>query len=194
MFVKWCQIWHNMCQMCADTQTTTKPARQIPDPPWSRMKGESDVNFERFQFFCDLGPGRIPSDVAQKYGVDTRTIQNTSGPWKWRERASAWDDEQARARARAKTTEVEQQAREHLERWGMIGDKALAAFELYDPSELKPRDALAMIDRATHYQRLTRGEVTERTETRGHVLDTSALTDDEILLLRQLLAKCGYQG
>jgi len=157
------------------------------------MDGEGDGAFERLEFYCSLGPGRSLGEVATRYGVSVRTVGNASSAWRWAERASAWDDSQAEARARVHISEAEELAREHSRRWKIIGDKALEAFESIQSSELSPRDALAMADRATHYQRLGIGEATERTETREH-LDTSRLSEEQLVQLHRLLAICRGDG
>ena len=123
------------------------------------MAGESDNDLERLDFYCSLGPGRSHRDVSQKFGVAEKTVQNKASKWRWSERASAWDDERSRRASEAALSEAEDMAREHARRWKLIGDKALEAFEMVNVGSLSVRDALAMADRATHYQRLGIGEI-----------------------------------
>lgn len=78
---------------------TTAPP--ITRHPWDRQEGEPDKAFRAFRCYLELGPGgRSLYDVTVAfYGDDarnaqrkpSRTVEQWSSTWSWRDRCEAWD-------------------------------------------------------------------------------------------------------
>jgi len=131
--------------------------------------------------------------MVERFGVSYSAIGKSSIAYRWKERALAWDDEQHRAASKAKLEAVGDIGRESAAQWEMIGAKALAAFKMMKSDELSPRDALAMLDKATHYRRLAIGEATDIVQTKESI-DLSRLTTEEVHQFRRLLKKARGEG
>lgn len=94
--------------------------------PWERMPGETDIQWERFQTYRDLGPGRSITLVASQLETSPATLRRNATLLHWEHRAARWDyhlDEIYRLEVIAHTKDM---ARRHAK----VSEKALTALSL----------------------------------------------------------------
>lgn len=69
--------------------------------PWDRQISETDVSFEAFVIYRDLGPGRSLEIVREKLGKSATLIERWSSKHDWGGRVAQWDtflDQQKQSR------------------------------------------------------------------------------------------------
>ena len=184
--------WHNR-----GVSETVTPRTQSGNNPWDRQPGEGLASWESFRIYLHL-EDRDLQGVADKTGRVLGTVKNLSAKNNWAERAEAWDAHLAAAEDRTILATREQMAAEHLRQWGKVRKIAEAHLGLLVDDGLAvgsmtAQSALALLDRATHYERLILGEATERQEVRAD-LDLSRLSPEELLTLKALRRKASGSG
>uniref|UniRef100_A0A6M3J9P6 Terminase n=1 Tax=viral metagenome TaxID=1070528 RepID=A0A6M3J9P6_9ZZZZ len=165
--------------------------------PWDRLDEEGKTAYLAFREFLRRRDTQI---VADRIGRSVRTVRNYSAAHRWIERADAWDAEQYRAEDEAMLDERAQLAREHLRHWSALRKLAMSeAARLINeaktrgpdgaPGVISDRVMVQIMDLATRNERLVIGEATDRTEV-SEIIDTSRLTDEQLVHLHRLLAIC----
>ena len=170
--------------------------------PWARQPRESDQQYAWFLAYRDSaypkgleGPfnPRNVEAVAEELGFPPRALAGTADSFAWSWRAHAFDravDERrfdaelsALDRARAQHTKVLGEAFE-IVRNEIVKLKRMAEGEA---PALKPKEALAFMEKVITMQRLLAGEHTSHVKVDGP--DYGNLSDDEIAAMRALVDK-----
>lgn len=171
--------------------------------PWERQDEETGPAFEAFLTYRDLGPGRTFAAVVEKLQKSDTLIHKWKKEWNWRERADAWDAELDRQRREELGKGITEMRKTHVAVARAMLTKAQEALEKIPLKELTAQDITRMVDIAAKLERISRGEVTERTEGKqtiaGEVrteavlemqnLDLSVLTNGELDRLGELVEK-----
>ncbi len=172
-----------------------KTSSAAPEP-WERREGESAQAFQAFAAYRDMGAQRSITKVAQKLGKSRELIGRWSSSWNWRARADAWDDETDRLSREELKKGITEMRKNHVEIAKAMLVKAVKAMKNM-PEKMSPRDVATMVDVAAKLERLSRGEVTERTEGKQTVegelslnsVDLSGLSDKELAALDEIAGK-----
>lgn len=188
-----------------DKTTLTEPPK-----PWERQPGEPSTAFKAFCEYRNMGEGtrrrsmpkcieKVTKSDGTLYSV--ATWKKWSSLYNWTKRADLWDDELDRQTreeiAKGRTSMV----KNHIGIAQAMLTKALKALQRIPEDALTAQDIARMVDIASKLERLSRGDVTERTEgTRtvaGEVqanvsmqnIDFSGLTNGELEQLDEIVGK-----
>ena len=109
----------------------------------------------------------------------------------------AWDDEQDREIQRELVKGIAQMRKNHVGTAKAMLEKALLALRRIPVDEMTPTDVARLVDVAAKLERISRGEVTERTEGTQtiagevslHQIDLSKVTDEELAALDEIAGK-----
>jgi hypothetical protein len=82
---------------------------------------------------------------------------------------AVWDDEQDRIAREALSRGVVAMRKRHADIAMAMEAKALRALQKIPPEDMSPRDISTMVDVASKIERLSRGEVTEKTENKTEI-------------------------
>ena len=162
--------------------------------PWERQPKESDVAFEAFVAYRDMGTERSHAKVSQKVGKNKGLIARWSRVHGWVARIEAWTDEQDRLTREELAKGITAMRKNHTDIANEMLKKALKAMLKLPVEEMTMQDIARAVDVATKLERLSRGEATERTEGttehRGHITVASdpyeELTTEELRKLARL--------
>lgn len=124
-------------------------------------------------------------------------MERWSARWQWGERVEAWDDELDRQACRELVKGITRMRRSHVDIAQAMLTKAFRTLRRIPVSEMTLKDIATIVDVASKLERLSRSEATERTEGRQTIegqitvrgIDLSALSDEELVSLEQLLCK-----
>ena len=136
---------------------------RLPEP-WERQPKESDVAFEAFVTYRDMGTERSHAKVAQKVGKNKGLISRWSRVHGWTARIEAWTDEQDRIVREELVKGITTMRKNHTAIAEQMLIKALKALQKLPIEEMTPGDIAKTVDVAAKLERLSRGEATERTE------------------------------
>ena len=168
--------------------------------PWNRQPGESEESFEAFNIYRLLGVDRSLEKVAEQLKKHPKTIRRHSASNKWVARAAAWDNEIAKKSDDLIISEAQKMDLEHLQVWRAVraagataAQRLLRDMKKTDRNLLSPRDTIAMLEKATNYERLISDKATARVEQKFSI-DVDALDPAEAEKLLELLKKAGYEG
>ena len=114
----------------------------MPRKLWERMDGESAKAFAAFCAYLELGDERSVRAVGQKLDKSRTQIGKWSAAFKWVERAAAYDAEQWRAEREREQRDARKMRKRQLEAAEAYQQKAMDAFNLLSPSDLKPGEIL----------------------------------------------------
>jgi len=140
--------------------------------PWERQRGESSQAFEAFSRYLELNSGRSYSKLARELGKSDTLIGRWGSRWSWQSRAYAWDNELMRVAKAAEEQEIKEMKKRHIRASMYMVARSMNELQNIPPHTLTPRDVVHMFKVGVDVERLTRGEVTERTESRYE--DTTA--------------------
>ena len=174
-----------------------KSLKFAPLELWERQEGESAPAFQAFAAYRDMGAERSLAKVAQKLGKSKALMERWSSRWQWGIRADAWDDEMDRCACRELQKGIAEMRKNHVGIAKAMLVKALQALQKIPTDEISPRDVSNMVDVAAKLERISRGEVTERTEGKqtitGEVsfgaFDLSQVSDEELKILDAITGK-----
>lgn len=82
---------------------------------WERQEGESDVAFEAFKIYRDMGAKRSGSKVAGKLSKSLTIIRRWSSRWKWLLRCESWELEEDRIHRAGMLRSKQKMDREHID-------------------------------------------------------------------------------
>lgn len=180
-----------------------KSSQDALPKPWERQEQESAQAFQAFTMYRDMGAERSLAKVAQKVGKSKALMERWSRRWQWVIRADAWDDEVDRQSRKELQKGITEMRKNHVGIAKAMLVKALQALQKMPSDELAPKDISTMVDVAAKLERISRGEVTERTEGKqtiaGKVQTESVcrlesvnfekLTDEELEQLYETVSK-----
>lgn len=149
--------------------------------PWDQQRGESDQSFRKFQEYLTGGYKTIKEYIhSDSCGDSATSIYQLAQRWRWRARRAYWEDVREREGMEARKAAAIDQAQAHMDAWAQVAELAVGEIRrmLAGGVELTPAEALAMLSKATDYQRLFAGEVTSRS---GVKVEASSTEDLEAL-------------
>ena len=174
--------------------------QQASGKPWDRQPGEGPQAFRAFAAYRDSGANgakrslqktaeSLTKSNGEPYSVGT--LKDWSRKWSWQARVDAWDDEQDREIQRELVKGIAQMRKNHVGTAKAMLEKALLALRRIPVDEMTPTDVARLVDVAAKLERISRGEVTERTEGTQtiagevslHQIDLSKVTDEELAAL-----------
>lgn len=172
------------------------PQEELPEL-WERQDGESAQAFQAFAVYRDMGTERSLVKVAQTLGKSKALMERWSVRWQWVARANVWDDELDRQSRRELEKGITEMRKNHANIAKAMLVKALKALQKIPDDEMTPRDVASMVDVAAKLERISRGEATEKTESKTELagelkvntVDLSLLSDDELEVLSELADK-----
>ena len=121
--------------------------------PWERQDGESAKAFAAFLAYLQLGEKRSLRAVAQKLLKSYTLISRWSRTYQWVDRAAAYDAEQWRAEREQEKRDARKMRKRQLEAAEAYQQKAMDAFNLLSPSDLKPGEILRFYMEAAKLER-----------------------------------------
>ena len=171
----------------------------IPEP-WERQPNESSRAFEAFAVYRDMGAERSYAKTSQKLGKNKTTIDQWGRNNQWVSRIAAWDDEQDRLTRETLIKGITAMRKNHADVAYEMLQKARAALQSLPLEEMTMTDIARAVDVASKLERLSRGEPTERTESRNDASggvaiylpekdDLSNLSTDELRQLESIMGK-----
>ena len=183
-----------------------------PPKPWERQPGEQAAAFKAFAAYRDSGINgkrRSLQKTAQSLiksdgkPYSSGTLRVWSQRNNWRARVDAFDEEQDREIREELRRGTAAMLKKHIGVADAMIKQAYEAVKKIDPEAMSPKDIAVMVDVAAKLERISRGEATERTEGRQEIAgevqaeavlkveaqDLSALTDEELEQLGQLVGK-----
>lgn len=171
--------------------------QDAPPELWERQDGESAQAFQAFAAYRDMGAERSLHKVAEKLSKSDALMKRWSSQWHWGIRADAWDDELDRRSCRELQKGIAEMRKNHVGIAKAMLVKSLQALQRIPVDEMTPRDVATMVDVAAKLERISRGEVTERTEGKqtiaGEVsfgsIDLSKVSDEELAALEEITGK-----
>ncbi len=83
--------------------------------PWDRRPKETDVAWQAFQMYRDLGPGRSSREVAKQLAKSGGLMRRWSSVHEWVERAASWDQHLDEERQLATEEAVREMATRHAD-------------------------------------------------------------------------------
>lgn len=149
--------------------------------PWDQQRGETDESFRKFQEYLTGGYKTIKDYIeSDQCAASATSVYQLAQRWRWRARKGYWEDVREREGMEARKAAAIDQAQAHMDAWAQVAELAVGEIRrmLAGGVELTPAEALAMLTKATDYQRLFAGEVTART---GVKVETSSTEDLEAL-------------
>ncbi len=180
--------------------------QQASGKPWDRQPGEGPQAFRAFAAYRDSGANgakrslqktaeSLTKSNGEPYSVGT--LKDWSRKWSWQARVDAWDDEQDREIQRELVKGIAQMRKNHVGTAKAMLEKALLALRRIPVDEMTPTDVARLVDVAAKLERISRGEVTERTEGTQtiagevslHQIDLSKVTDEELAALDEITGK-----
>lgn len=141
-----------------------KASPNAPPKLWERQEDESAQAFQGFATYRDMGAERSLAKVARKLGKSKALMERWSTRWQWKVRVDAWDDELDRQSRQALAKGITKMRKNHVTIAKAMLSKAFKALQNIPIDEMTSKDVSTMVDVATKLERISRGEVTERTE------------------------------
>ena len=150
--------------------------QDAPPELWERQDGESAQAFQAFAAYRDMGAERSLHKVAEKLSKSDALMKRWSSQWHWG---------------------IAEMRKNHVGIAKAMLVKSLQALQRIPVDEMTPRDVATMVDVAAKLERISRGEVTERTEGKqtiaGEVsfgsIDLSKVSDEELATLDAITGK-----
>ena len=174
-----------------------KSPQREPPLMWSRQDGESPQAFQAFAEYRDMGAERSLAKVAQKLGKSKALMDRWSRHWHWGERVNVWDDEMDKLSCVELKKGITEMRKNHIGIAKAMLVKELQALQKLPITEMTPKDITTMVDVAAKLERISRGEATEKTESKTELagelkvnsVDLSSLSDAELEMLNELVNK-----
>jgi len=137
--------------------------------PWERQPKETDVAFEAFAVYRDMGPERSVSKVAKKCSKNASLLNRWSSTHSWVSRSAAFDNEVDRRMREDLIKGVTTMRKKHVDIANAMIAKAVSALKILTAEEMSMRDITLAVDVAAKLERLSRGESTEKTESKTEI-------------------------
>lgn len=167
---------------------------------YERLPNESDPAWAAFVLYRDMEE-RTGAAVAKTVGKSPQMVHRWSSKNLWVKRARAWDMERDRRMREAELRAVEKMRARHIDLAvsmqgiGVAQLKKLAeAAEKTPSATLRTPEILALLEEGTKLERLSRGEPGEITQQAAAKKDLSALSTDELKMLKRVGEKARGGG
>lgn len=192
----------------ADHPSSGPPADYIE--PWARQEWESDLMWDRFRWYRDLGPTRTRRQLAEHYGLSRPAVDNMMLKGNWVDRLLAFDRHEDWVYRTQREIELREMAARH---GGQIVEAlealhipfaAISARLAEDPetvNDLSKRDFQTLLKMAAQSsrvipslmqaERLARGLPTEIVEETVEVTVRQELSRDTVADIIETLASVG---
>lgn len=179
--------------------------------PWDRQPGEGTQAFKAFTAYRDSGINgarrslqKTAASLIKRDGTpySTGTLTEWSGKYNWQARVNAFDDDLDRLSQEEIRRGVVAMAKEHISMAKEVRDTAMEALRILPRQEMSASDIVKMLDFSVKTERLSRGDVTERTEAKQTVggkvqlaaevgvrPDLKNLSDEELIQLEGIINK-----
>lgn len=123
--------------------------------PWDRRPAEAARAYDAFRRFREAGPLRSMRETADAIGVSLRTVHRWAEANLWWERAVAWDDEVHRLDDRRRLEALRTMHDTHQRAGRAVMQKALAALQATDPTEIPAYAAARLLELGARLERET---------------------------------------
>lgn len=134
--------------------------------PWERQENESDVAFEAFKTYRDMGAERSLASVGKKLGKSQTLMERWSSNYSWVDRARSWDDEQDRILRNEQIKDIKRMRQRHADLAVEMLAKALEGLKRLDPEELNAVSIGRLVEVASKLEQKSRGDTTDAIEMR----------------------------
>lgn len=134
--------------------------------PWERQENESDVAFEAFKTYRDMGAERSLASVGKKLGKSQTLMERWSSNHSWVDRARSWDDEQDRILRNEQIKDIKRMRQRHADLAVEMLAKALEGLKRLDPEELNAVSIGRLVEVASKLEQKSRGDTTDAIEMR----------------------------
>jgi hypothetical protein len=185
--------------MAEKKKTARKPVNRRTPEVWERQDTESAQAFEAFKTYRDMGADRSLVKVAQKLGKSVPLMERWSKDKEWVVRVTDWERDQDRQIRDILTKGKAAMLKNHTDIATAMLVKSVKALQKLPIEDMTPRDISTMVDIAAKLERISRGEVTDKTESKiefaGELkvmntnLDLILLSEDELNALDELVRK-----
>lgn len=184
-------------------QTGGAPSHGLEPAPWDRMLEETPKAYAAFCVFRDQGVQRSYVGTARALGKHESQIRRWAGPFRWKERAHAWDLAQSSETELLLRQEREQTARRrmrHSEQFERISTAGIQKLVTRDPETGEPQlsplltppiavklyELVLKIDRSLPGPRTPEAAATDATD------PLSAFSDAELQQIIALAQECAH--
>ena len=165
--------------------------------PWDKQPDESAEQFNAFVMYRDADPKISTEKVAAHYQKSTEWAAKLCTARRWVERREKWTEYQGKLTTEELVSGIPKMRKTHTDIATSMLVKALKALQKLPIEEMSPRDISTMVDVAAKLERISRGEVTERRESKTEIagelkvtnFDFSDLSDDELNRLDEIVNK-----
>lgn len=142
---------------------------------WEKLPDETADQYAAFEIYRRLKPSeRTIRKVMIAKGIKTQDkLSKWSAQYRWVSRSNAWDEELARVERMATKEAHKEMARRHASLSLTMLTKVAKRLSNLDPSELRPKDIVEFTKAATHLERMSRGDLEERSEANAPETDVS---------------------
>lgn len=151
---------------------------------WERQQGESSKAFAAFAAYRGMGAKRSCIKVAQEFSKNPTVILRWSRQWHWQQRILAWDNECARIAKEESAIEIREMKQRHIQISMYLQNRAVNAINELMPRAVSASAIAAFLRLGVDLERITRGEPTERTESKTEDITIrnflSNMTPDEL--------------
>lgn len=134
--------------------------------PWERQENETDVAFEAFKTYRDMGLARSLSKVGEALGKSETLMSRWSSEHNWVDRARAWEDEQDRILRNEQIEDIKKMRKRHADIAVEMLAKALEGLKNLDPEELNAVSIGRLVEVASKLEQKSRGDTTDAIEMR----------------------------
>ena len=134
--------------------------------PWERQENETDVAFEAFNTYRDMGLARSLSKVGEALGKSETLMSRWSSEHNWVDRARAWEDEQDRILRNEQIEDIKKMRKRHANLAVEMLAKALEGLKHLDPEELNAVSIGRLVEVASKLEQKSRGDTTDAIEMR----------------------------
>jgi hypothetical protein len=163
---------------------------------WDRKDGESDVAFEAFTIYRDMGPARSIAQVSRQLDKDVTLLERWSRRHGWVVRANTWDAHLDREKQKETVRERKEMAKRHARIAMAAQQKLVERLQSMDFSSINASDIPRWLEATVKMERLSRGVSEDSLDINGvpDDLNLRTLNDEDLEKLDNLLRKAGDEG
>ena len=124
--------------------------------PWERQHGEPSKAYGAFRIYRDLPAyQRKLENIATQSDVSDRTVRRWADQYRWRERATAWDDETHKIEDKERLEALRSMHSMHRRTGRAALVKAVQALTLLQPEDMSQQTLLRMMELGAKLERST---------------------------------------
>ncbi len=172
--------------------------------PWDRLPDETPKAWFAFVTYRNLGPSRTNKEVARiLYGHECRrVIERWTGPYKWQERAAAYDEYLSAMAEQETSNKIKEMAKRHAALATNFQAKVVERLQSLDASKLTHSDAIKYLEVATRIERTAYDMPVDTKKILAETFsqdiakpstnqeyDLTVLNDEELEQLKQFIAR-----